>query len=145
MEIFCQYRHSLGLAASSLNVYPIQRTGYVAENREATMKLKYQGHFSCMNGLLDFLGLSILVSNPHTMLDNRIDIDRSWVSDSHIVMGLHSEIHLDDPSNRATWRRDRRMGFYHNVSSQRMSQVPSGWSEPKNFLTRVQDLPDLLD
>lgn len=52
---------------------------------------------------------------------------------------------LDDPLNRTTWKRDRRVGFYRNITSQKVSLALSGSNELKDFLTRVQDLPDLLD
>jgi hypothetical protein len=45
MESLCEYRHSLGFAASVLNVCPIEGVGYVAENPDASQKLKAQGHW----------------------------------------------------------------------------------------------------
>ncbi|KAM3067379.1 hypothetical protein ACMFMG_005265 [Clarireedia jacksonii] len=71
--------------------------------------------------------------------------DRSggvWVNKGHIVMGLLSEIPLDDPSDRATWKLDRRMGVYHNATSEKASQVLSGSSKLKEFLARVENQPE---
>ena len=145
MESFCQYRHSLGLPASVLNVCPIEGIGYVAENSDARRKLKSQGHwFLDERALLEFLELAILNSFPPKFDKGGNDRDRPWVNNSHIVMGLRSEIPLDDPSNRATWRRDRRMGLYHNVTGPKASETPSGWNELKEFLTRLPNQPDLL-
>jgi NAD(P)-dependent dehydrogenase (short-subunit alcohol dehydrogenase family)/aryl carrier-like protein len=145
MESFCQYRHSLGLPASVLNVCPIEGVGYVAKNSDARRKLKLQGHwFLDERALLKFLELAILKSNPPEFHNDGDDSSRPWVNKSHIVMGLLSEIPLEDPSNRATWRRDRRMGSYHNFTGQKALQAPSGWSELKEFLIRVTDQPDLI-
>ena len=145
MESFCQYRHNLGLPASVLNVCPIEDVGYVAENSDARRKLKSQGHwFLDERALLKYLELAILNSRPRILDNSESGRGKQWVNNSHIVMGLRSEIPLDDPSNRATWRRDRRMGSYHNITGQKSLQAPSGWSELKEFLTRVTNQPDLL-
>jgi acyl transferase domain-containing protein/SAM-dependent methyltransferase/NAD(P)-dependent dehydrogenase (short-subunit alcohol dehydrogenase family)/aryl carrier-like protein len=152
MESFCQYRHSLGLAASVLNICPIEGVGYVAENSDARRKLKSQGHcFLDERALLEFLELVIVNSRPAVSLNidgNSIDHGcRPWVNNSHIVMGLRSEVRLDDPSNRTTWRRDRRMGAYHNYVDQDSSsaslQGTSG-SELKEFISRAANEPDSL-
>ncbi|KAF2792570.1 KR domain-containing protein [Melanomma pulvis-pyrius CBS 109.77] len=146
MESLCQYRHSLNLSASVLNVCPIEGIGYVAENSEARRKLKSQGHwFLDECALLKFLELAILRSNSTKPKQAGIGWSRSWVNQSHIVMGLRSDIPMDDPSNRATWRRDRRMGLYHNNRVQRSVQMPSGQDKLRTFLARVTDQPDLLN
>jgi len=146
MESLCQYRHSLCLPASVLNICPIEGVGYVAENCEARRKLKSQGHwFLDESALLKFLELAIIYSNS-TKPEQAVTVwNRSWVNQSHIVMGLRSEIPLDNPSNRATWRRDRRMGLYHNSRGQNNVQMPSGQHELRVFLARVADQPDLLN
>lgn len=146
MESFCQYRRSLGLAASVLNVCPIEGIGYVAENGDARRKLKSQGHcFLDECALLEFLELAILNSNPRKHENINDGSERPWENHGQIVMGLRSEIPLDDPSNRATWRRDRRMGSYHNATDPRALQAPSGWNKLKEFLVRVENEPDLLN
>lgn len=62
MESFCQYRHTLGLPASVLNICPIESVGYVADARR---KLKSQGHwFLDERALLRFLELAMLNSHP---------------------------------------------------------------------------------
>lgn len=37
-----------------------------------------------------------------------------FVDENNFVLGLSSTIPLNSPANRAVWRRDRRMAFYHN-------------------------------
>ena len=43
MESFCQFRHSLGMPVSVLNICPIEGVGFVGENREARRKLRSLG------------------------------------------------------------------------------------------------------
>ena len=146
MESFCQYRHSLGLPASVLNVCPIEGVGYVAENSGARRTLKSQGHwFLDERALLEFLELAIRISNPRKPDNSSDGCGRPWENHCQIVMGLRSETPLDDPSNRATWRRDRRMGLYHNATDQRALRAPSGWNRLKEFLVRVEHQSELLN
>ena len=112
LEAFCQYRHSLGLAASVLNICPIDRIGFFADSPSAREKMKTQGfHFLDENAFLDFATSSILNSKPHSAQQGS-----AWKNDCHLFMGLYSSLALSDPANRASWRRDRRMGFYHNTA-----------------------------
>ncbi|KAI9699569.1 MAG: Type I Iterative PKS [Bogoriella megaspora] len=146
MESFCQYRHSLGLPASVLSVCPIEGVGYVAENSEVRRKLKSQGHwFLDERALLEFLELTILNGKPWAQNHNGDEQDQKCVNKSHIIMGLRSEIPLDDSTNRSTWRRDRRMGIYHNIAAEKNLRAPGGWSELKDLLIRATDQPDLLN
>ena len=146
MESFCQYRHSLGMPASVLNICPIEGVGFVAENSDARRKLKSQGHwFLDEQALLEFVELAILSSYPRERGNSSEDCKRSWENHSQIVMGLRSEVPLDDPSNRTTWRRDRRMGSYHNATVSRTLQAQSGSNKLKNFLERAENEPDLLN
>ncbi|KAJ8063293.1 hypothetical protein OCU04_008523 [Sclerotinia nivalis] len=145
MESFCQYRHNLGLPASVLNVCPIEDVGFVAENSDTRRKLKSQGHwFLTSRTFLEFLELAIANSSPRTSDESDNQRGKPWTNTSHIVMGLLSELPLDDPANRATWRRDRRMGLYHNTKGQKLMPTSSIWSELKEFIARVDNYPDLL-
>ena len=60
LEAFCQYRYSLGLPASVLNICPIDDVGFVAENPK---NLKAQGlYFLQETDFLEYLELSLLGS-----------------------------------------------------------------------------------
>lgn len=145
MESFCQYQHSLELPDSVLNICPIEGVGFVAENSDARRKLKSQGlWFLNERVLLEFLQLAIVELNIGVATD---DGQESWVNHSHIVMGLRSEVSLRDPSNRTIWRRDRRMGAYHNAmnnnSSSTLLNEPDR-SEFQRFMGRAVNDPSLL-
>jgi acyl transferase domain-containing protein/SAM-dependent methyltransferase/NAD(P)-dependent dehydrogenase (short-subunit alcohol dehydrogenase family)/aryl carrier-like protein len=148
LEAFCQYRHSLQLPASVLNICPIEDIGYVAENREARRTLKSQGHwFLDERALLEFLELAILHSKPFEQSGrtrSSRDDATSWCNNSQIIMGLRSEIPLEDPANRSTWRYDRRMGLYHNIIGDQKVQATSNREGLRTFIARVANQPDLL-
>ncbi|KAL1610641.1 hypothetical protein SLS60_002311 [Paraconiothyrium brasiliense] len=146
LESFCRYRHSLGLPASVLNICPIEDVGYVAENSEARQKLRSQGHwFLDEAAFLKFLELGIRHSNPSQRVSGESHDVESGVIDSQIIMGLKSETPLDDPSNHATWRFDRRMGLYHNIVPEANSQHAAARDDIRTFVARASDNPSLLN
>ena len=117
LEAFCQYRHTLGLPASLLNICPINGVGYVAENAHAQRTVKAQGIYTLgEREFLEYLELNLLDAHPTTEAEAEAQTaPRAWCNPTQVLMGLRSEQPLNDPNNRTNWRRDRRMGLYHNV------------------------------
>lgn len=145
LESFCQHRHNLGLAASVLSICPIEDVGFVADNPDVRRKLKLQGFFFVEErDLLEFVELAVLNSRPPASSGSRA----WWESSGHLIMGLHSPTHLDDPSCHVAWRRDRRMGWYHNLPRDDAAHGGSGSSADSNilktFLKRAANDPDRL-
>ncbi|TLD29263.1 hypothetical protein PspLS_03907 [Pyricularia sp. CBS 133598] len=150
LEAFTQYRRSLGLPASVLNICPVDDVGFVAENPVARSNMKAQGlYFLAEKELLDFLELSIRLSpasastNSHLHTTNaaghsveRLRYADPWTSTGQIVMGLRAEGDLRDPSTRTNWRRDRRMGFYHNVQADGTELSSRGGRSANEALSR---------
>lgn len=80
--------------------------------------IKAQG--ICLLGereFLDFLELSLMNNSPAAQdAAGPLAVPPTpWSSEAQMVMGIRSDQALDDPNNRTMWRRDRRMGIYHNV------------------------------
>lgn len=145
LEAFCQYRHNLGLPASVLNICPIDGVGFIAENPVARKNLKSQGlYFLGEQDFLDYLELSIFSSHPPPAAEGSALSSASWKNTSQLVMGLRSDLHLDDPNNRTNWRRDRRMAMYHNVRNTLAGDRSDNFNELENFLSRAADDPDIL-
>lgn len=151
LDAFCQYRHSLGLPASVLNICSIDHVGFVAENPAARKSLKAQGHYFLREKeLLDCLHLSLLNSQPPAKItlgessNQPPTIESPWENAGQIVMGLRSDLHLDDPNNRTHWRRDRRMGIYHNIKNTNTVDHSASDNQLKQFLLRCAEDPDLL-
>ncbi|XDG06082.1 hypothetical protein ABKA04_005697 [Annulohypoxylon sp. FPYF3050] len=118
IETFCRYRHSLGLPASVLNIGPVRDVGFVAENAHAMQNIKAQGlPLLSEREFLDFFELSLLDSHPtDSAAAGPLTVPpKPWYNSTQVIMGLRSEQDLDDPNTRTMWRRDRRMGLYHNV------------------------------
>jgi aryl carrier-like protein len=150
LEAFCQFRHSLGLPASVLNISPVEGVGFVAENPHAKKNLKAQGIYTLREReFLDFLELSLIESTPAAGENTSPTAipPRPWVNRSQLLMGLRSEQDLADPQNRATWRHNRRMGLYRN---QRVRESESAGDDKGGakasalqvFLERVREMGD---
>ncbi|EHK97193.1 putative Phthiocerol synthesis polyketide synthase type I PpsC [Glarea lozoyensis 74030] len=148
LESFVQYRHRLGLPASVLGVCPVDDIGFVAENPLIRRKLKSQGlYFLPERELLEYMELAILNSHPPKTKAESTSNDNisSWKSSGHIVMGLRSEVHLNHPDCQTSWRRDRRMGMFHNISEDTKGDSSTLNSNAlKSFLARAALDPEIL-
>lgn len=148
LEAFCQYRHSLGLPASVLNICPVEGVGFVAENPQAKKNMKAQGIYSLgEREFLDFLELGLMDTTPPSGENPgpTATPPTPWVNKSQVFMGLRSELDLADPNNRASWRHNRRMGIYHNVRSSDSTggrDQPTESGELKKFLRTVCEIGD---
>lgn len=147
LEAFCQYRHSLGLPASVLNICPVEGVGFVAENPRAKKNMKAQGIYSLgEREFLDFLELGLTNSAPTSGSTGPIaSPPTSWENKSQVLMGLRSELDLSGPNNRASWRHNRRMGAYHNVRPSDSSggdKVVEDSGALKAFLGRISEIAD---
>ncbi|KAI1387971.1 uncharacterized protein F4822DRAFT_430721 [Hypoxylon trugodes] len=143
IESFCRYRHSLGLPASVLNIAPISDVGFVAENAHAMSSMKSQGMYLVSEReFLDFFEVGLLDGYP---AEKYYESNKSTSSTglpvlrrntAQILMGLRSEQDLSDPKSRTPWRRDRRMGIYHNVRVQGPSKTAES-DALQEFLSQI--------
>lgn len=149
LESFTQYRHRLGLPASVLGVCPVDDIGFVAENPVIRRKLKSQGlYFLPEREFLDYMELAILNSHPTKSVSGTPASDNiaAWKSSGHIIMGLKSEVHLNDPNCQTSWRRDRRMGMFHNIPKDNDGGSGTNNSNAlKSFIVRAASDPSILD
>jgi NAD(P)-dependent dehydrogenase (short-subunit alcohol dehydrogenase family)/aryl carrier-like protein len=162
LEAFTQYRRSLSLPASVLNICAIEDVGYVAENAFAKKNIKSQGLYSLREKeLLDSFELAIRLSpasttttpDPSSRLVEETEVEHHskltqhhpWSSKGQVVMGLRSESDLNDTNTRTNWRRDRRMGFYHNYSNTKATGQDESSNRLAEFLSLAADNPSILD
>ena len=54
-------------------------------------------------------------------------------------MGLRSDLHLDDPKNPINWRRDCRMGMYHNIPMEEARNTATDSTRLNQFLKSLAD------
>lgn len=108
LAAFAQYRHSLGLAASVLNVGVMDDVGYVVENQALLDQFRALSYYTLKETeLLDALSYQIAHQRPAPSTEG------SFTNPAELVIGLRSTKPLSDPNNRAVWKRDVRMAADH--------------------------------
>ncbi|KAF5630117.1 polyketide synthase [Fusarium sp. NRRL 52700] len=142
-ESFCQYRHSLGLPASVLSICGIEDAGYLVNNPSVLRSVKLQGfHIVREKEFLECLEVSLFNSAPSSQSSSFTKLPSEWSpwkNNGHIIMGMASQLHLDDPKNITNWRRDRRMGAYHNLPTGDQADTRGESNRLKVFLQSVSE------
>ncbi len=143
LEAFCQYRHGLGLPASIISIPPIEDTGLLVDNPKMKDAVDIQGYESLTHyEFLDCCEFALRNGFPEPSAEEK----STWHNSSAVVLGLKTSKPLSDPSNKCPWRLDRRMGFYHNISTNKESQqdCTSDGDRLAAFLTRVREDKSIL-
>src|SRR5262249_34229065 len=110
LDAFVQYRHRLGLPASSIDIGAMTDSGYVAEKPEILKKMHDIGFYGVgEQELLDALTYACTVSSSNSSNE----AGDSYINTAQFVLGLRAVVPLSDPQNRIIWRKDRRMAIYH--------------------------------
>ncbi|KAL4863553.1 hypothetical protein BDV12DRAFT_206394 [Aspergillus spectabilis] len=151
LDAFVQYRHSMGLPCSCINIGVMEDVGYVSNQPHIINHfLATSTHMLHEQDLLDAIQLAIDNSLPPSA---DVEKDATWpsyVSSSQICIGLRSTSPLDSPTNRISWRRDPRMALYHNLNRADDRIISPGASGGGNdrtlehFLEQVKLKPEIL-
>jgi len=120
-DAFVQYRQSLGLPASVLDIGVVEDTGYVSANPQILESLRTAGFYLLSEtALLDALQLMISRSILPTPLQKFTTKPRRvspFMNPAQVVMGMRSALPLADPHNRCSWKGDPRMAAYRDTGS----------------------------
>lgn len=145
LDAFVSYRHSLGLAASVVNIGVVGDVGYVSENPSVLDSLRATGQYIMREPeLLDCLELMLKRSGPAsrgtTAKHNHATTTRPgtfrYAQPSQLGTGLRSLLPLTAPNNRTPWRRDPRMLVYRNVEHGAGADATAGDSSSGEELSR---------
>lgn len=126
LDAFVSYRHSLGLAASVVNIGVVGDVGYVSENPAVLDSLRATGQYIMREPeLLECMELMLRRSGPgasHNGAPARHEQETTarpgtfrYAQPSQLGTGLRSLLPITAPNNRTPWRRDPRMLVYRNV------------------------------
>ncbi|KAL4748821.1 hypothetical protein BDW72DRAFT_146407 [Aspergillus terricola var. indicus] len=117
LDAFVQYRHSLGLPCSAINIGVMEDVGYVSEQTHAIDHFFATSTYTLHErDLHDALQLAIDKSSPANMKTKNRTAQPTYVNESQLLIGLRSTAPLDSPNNLTSWRRDPRMALYHNLN-----------------------------
>lgn len=118
-DAFVQYRHSLGLRASVLDIGVVEDIGYVSEKPQILESLRAAGfHLLSERDLLESLHLMIVRSDSNDNSMSPPTRTTPFCSSAQVTLGMRTELPLADPSNRCSWKRDPRMAAYRDSGSQ---------------------------
>ncbi|KAI1209352.1 fatty acid synthase S-acetyltransferase [Annulohypoxylon truncatum] len=140
LDAFAQYRNVLGLAASVVDIGAVEEIGFISSQQGLMNKMKSTGFKGVTEQeLLDAMALAMAPPEFRKIWSS----GSHFVDDNTFVLGLSSTIPLSSSTNRAIWRRDRRMAAYHNASSGSADAAASN-EILKTFLASVKADPSLL-
>ncbi|KAL3417435.1 polyketide synthase [Phlyctema vagabunda] len=143
-DAFVQYRHSLGLPASVLDVGAMDDIGYVTKNQTVQDSLRSAGMFFLREkDLLDALHLSIKQSLPSSAPFSKSE---GFTETSQLAIGMRATKSMSDPSNRVIWKRDKRVDILRNLENRATEGVSSGVDDQlAAFLASVELDKSILD
>ncbi|KAL4901059.1 KR domain-containing protein [Aspergillus multicolor] len=151
LDAFVQYRHSLGLPCSAINIGVMEDVGYVSEQAHVIEHFAATSTHTLHEGdLHDAVQLAINNSLPPSPEPRDESTWLSYVSQSQIVIGLRSTAPLDSASNLISWGRDLRMALHHNLHQTADTDASASTSATaedhllENFLDQVKHQPDIL-
>lgn len=152
LDAFVQYRHSLGLAASVLDIGVVEDVGYVSNNTSVLESLKAVSMPTLHEqDLLDSIRLMIDRSSPPAPIAASTSttpspLTRAYVNQSQVAIGVRSVVPISAPSNRVPCKKDLRMAVCRNLETS--TDTGSGKSNSeglKQFLLECRSSPALLD
>ncbi|KAL1597236.1 hypothetical protein SLS60_008818 [Paraconiothyrium brasiliense] len=140
LDAFVQYRHSLGLPASVIDVGVMEDVGYVSQNPAVLEMFRaYNMHGLKETDLLRAIEIAIKRSIPRPPTKGR------YCNLSQLTIGLASAKSIVDPSNRAVWKHDVRMALYRNREPEKQSSPNTASEGLKDFLASVSSTPAILE
>jgi hypothetical protein len=153
LDAFVQYRHSLGLPASVIDIGAMGDVGFLSENRNTLESLRSAGQYIIdEQSLLDSLHLMINRSKPPAAVSaSNPSLRLSYVNQSQVGIGIRSTRGTVASSNRTAWLRDPRFAIYHNLEfndASNASGVPNsgaGSDSVKQFLYDASTSPRTLE
>ncbi|KAF2968206.1 hypothetical protein GQX73_g5356 [Xylaria multiplex] len=132
-------RRDSGLPAAVLGLCAADDAGFVADNPIIRRKLQAQGvHFLPEKQILDYFEFALLNQlDRDTPSEDEKGFLRPRVNHGYTIVGLHSEVPLDDPRCPTVWRWNRKMSMYHNIRAVSGGADGDSSSDLKAFLERA--------
>lgn len=141
LDAFVQYRQSLGLPASSINIPMLTDIGYVARNPTIRARMEAaSGQGIGESELLGAIHLAILKSRP-PVKEKAVDILpgglSSYSTPAVFALGLRPASSQEDPLNQLLWKREKRLAGYSNFSPVDVSKGVMQSAGRSNTLTTL--------
>ncbi|KAE8368553.1 hypothetical protein BDV27DRAFT_153933 [Aspergillus caelatus] len=141
LDAFAQYRRSLGMSATAIDLGAVDEVGFVSRNLEVRENVQRMlNTLISEQSLLDCVQLAISRSNPST----KLTMD-GFYNPGQLVHGLMS---IASTEGQSIWKRDPRLALSYNLETGQSSTGGgrgTGDEALKGFLMAVQDNPGKLN
>jgi NAD(P)-dependent dehydrogenase (short-subunit alcohol dehydrogenase family) len=112
LDAFVQYRTSMDLPCSAIDIGAVEGAGFLSENEDLLKIMKATGWHAIREAEL-FEGLAVATqTQPVSRLGSS-----NFVDQHNFLLGISPAVPLSSPSASARLRQDIRMAVYHNTSS----------------------------
>lgn len=129
LDAFAQWRLSKGLATSAIDIGAVEGIGVISNNENLQRAMKTTGAYMIHEAeLLEAVEAAMVQKTCRGA-----NADRAG-----FVLGLASTIPLNDPNNRALWKRDTRMAAYWNISATGAGTASSSGDAIKAWLATAR-------
>lgn len=136
LDAFAQYRKGLGLSSSVIDLSIMEEIGAMTADPKYLEMYKASGAYSLTeNILLDAIHLTTKRAQQSSS-DSLPATSAVHINPHHISLGLKSSLPLAAPNNRMIWKRDLRMGFYHNRERKANTGEEGGGSAVNEYLNK---------
>lgn len=146
LDSFVQYRQNLGLAASVIDIGPVDEVGYVSRTPDNKGPLLASLEtLLTEQEFLDTLQLAIARSSIEFAPPKFNHPLSGYQNPSHIIQAPECRIPIMDPKNSIMWKRDPRMAIYRNIQKASVAEGTEAADHLKHFLTSMTSDPRKLD
>ncbi|KAI0199508.1 putative polyketide synthase [Astrocystis sublimbata] len=146
LDGFVQYRRSLGLAASVMDIGAVDDVGFVARTQSVLDTLaNTSGRMLTEQDFLDCLQLAIARSPVLQQHAPASSLEGGYCNRSQITQVLECSLPITDPNNNIIWKRDPRMAIYRNIERATTSHEGSGSDSLRPFMTSLMQDPQRFD
>ncbi|KLJ11109.1 hypothetical protein EMPG_09776 [Blastomyces silverae] len=116
LDAFVQYRQSLGLAASALDIGAVQDIGYMSRNNAILNRFTSSGaHAITAPELMQAVTAAAIFSSG-TGDTSHDTLKKPFVDKNVFTIGMSTSNSLSSSESRFPWRKDRRTAIYHNLT-----------------------------
>jgi len=146
LDAFSQYRHSLGLTASVMDIGPVDEVGFLSRTAAARENFLAVSTLLTEQNFLDYLQLAIARSSTKYAPPKTLGaLSSGYQAPNHIVQTTQSKLPIMDSQNAILWKRDPRMAIYRNIETTSTAEKTEAGDQLKQFLSSMMSDPSRLD
>lgn len=143
LDTFALWRNTNGLAASSINIGAVADMGYAARDQQMLQRLLKTGYSGVTESeMIEAFNAAACYSIPDLTIDTK---SRPYAYQNTFATGFASDKSYGHPGARAHWKKDVRIGVWHNVSDGESDDAAaSGGNSFKAFVAAARADPEIM-